>query len=255
MKRKLLLTLITGIFGMSFGTTAFAAPKAMPDGVVFDAEYYAQANPDVVAALGASEEMLYLHYTMFGKTEGRLPMADGTLTVSSGSLSSVPVSIEPGDVDYLKLGNHFYRSDEILEDVSAIPEHHAEMGLLWIDSSGALMSTPMTVVDTYGWNAGDGFVRADYSSDSTYCMLRDYLLLQIAQAGPGRTDGSYPDVFILKSLEESQSFWQVYQNLNVDLYKSGLVKSIYLDTEEIPFEYGYPVGFPRKEALDFAFYK
>lgn len=54
-------------------TSVFAAPKTMADGGVFDPEYYAQQNPDVVAALGADENALYQHYLNNGKSEGRLP--------------------------------------------------------------------------------------------------------------------------------------------------------------------------------------
>jgi uncharacterized protein YkwD len=50
----------------------------MPDGNVFDPEYYASANPDVVAALGTDPNMLYLHYTMYGRAEGRLAVAPST---------------------------------------------------------------------------------------------------------------------------------------------------------------------------------
>ena len=50
-----------------------AAPQTMPDGGLFDAEYYAAKNPDVVAAMGTDASMLYTHYVLFGKIEGRLP--------------------------------------------------------------------------------------------------------------------------------------------------------------------------------------
>lgn len=53
--------------------TSNAAPKTMPDGGTFDAEYYAQNNPDVVAALGSNESVLYQHYLNYGKAEGRAP--------------------------------------------------------------------------------------------------------------------------------------------------------------------------------------
>ena len=53
--------------------TSNAAPKTMPDGGTFDAEYYAQNNPDVVAALGSDENVLYQHYINYGKAEGRAP--------------------------------------------------------------------------------------------------------------------------------------------------------------------------------------
>ena len=53
--------------------TAFAAPKPMADGAVFDAEYYAMNHPDVVSALGNEEVVLYHHYGLCGSKEGRLP--------------------------------------------------------------------------------------------------------------------------------------------------------------------------------------
>ncbi len=50
-----------------------AAPKQMEDGTLFDAEYYAATNPDVTEILGADESILYQHYQIAGKNEGRLP--------------------------------------------------------------------------------------------------------------------------------------------------------------------------------------
>ena len=42
----------------------------------FDVEFYAANNPDVVAAYGCDNAyLMYLHYVMFGKKEGRLPYA------------------------------------------------------------------------------------------------------------------------------------------------------------------------------------
>jgi hypothetical protein len=64
------------------GITSFAQEKTMPDGGVFDAEYYAANNPDVVAALGTDENVLYQHYLNFGKKEGRLPYANAAATAT-----------------------------------------------------------------------------------------------------------------------------------------------------------------------------
>ena len=57
--------------------TAYAQPKTMSDGTVFDAEYYANTYPDVKAAFGNDEAALYNHYIQYGKSEGRLPKAGG----------------------------------------------------------------------------------------------------------------------------------------------------------------------------------
>ena len=70
-------------------TVAYAAPQTMPDGNVFDPEYYAANNPDVVAAVGTDTAALYNHYKTCGIKEGRLPY-DGAVTVSPkvGNVSS-----------------------------------------------------------------------------------------------------------------------------------------------------------------------
>lgn len=41
------------------------------DGIIFDADYYAYHNQDVVAVLGNNEEALYNHYLLYGMQEGR----------------------------------------------------------------------------------------------------------------------------------------------------------------------------------------
>lgn len=74
MKKKLSLLLGIAVTGMMlFGTTALAAPKAMPDGQMFDAEFYMTTYPDVAEILGTEESVLYKHWVDYGKKEGRLP--------------------------------------------------------------------------------------------------------------------------------------------------------------------------------------
>lgn len=51
LKSILSLTLISAVL-LGSGVTANAAPVMMADGTFFDAEYYAQTNPDVVGVLG-----------------------------------------------------------------------------------------------------------------------------------------------------------------------------------------------------------
>lgn len=40
---------------MLWGSSVMAAPKKMSDGGIFDAQYYAAQNPDVVAAFGTRQ--------------------------------------------------------------------------------------------------------------------------------------------------------------------------------------------------------
>lgn len=78
MLRKTLVTmLMAGLIALQ-PITALAAPKSMPNGDTFDAEYYAANNPDVVKAFGTNERLLYRHYILYGEDEGRLPCAPGT---------------------------------------------------------------------------------------------------------------------------------------------------------------------------------
>ena len=72
MKRiALLLSTIIIITGRT--STVYAAPKQMSDGNIFDAEFYAENNPDVVSVFGTDEAQLYQHYLLNGAAEGRLP--------------------------------------------------------------------------------------------------------------------------------------------------------------------------------------
>ncbi len=78
-----ILPLIAMILAMAPSVKAQAAPKVMPDGTVFDAEFYADRYPDVVAALGRSEEAMYRHYKQYGRAEGRLPYASAAVSVTT----------------------------------------------------------------------------------------------------------------------------------------------------------------------------
>lgn len=96
MRRKIKGFVIAALAAaMLFGTTltSEAAPKAMPDGQIFDAQFYAQNYPDVVAALGNDENMLYSHYVTFGKAEGRLPYAGAQGTANALGKGIVDVTV------------------------------------------------------------------------------------------------------------------------------------------------------------------
>ena len=103
MKRALLsfsaaLIALVAVIGVSFSVQA--APVTMPDGTVFDAEYYAASNPDVVAAFGNNADIMYVHYVLFGKAEGRLAVAPGTAapSASNGSFDAAYYAARYPDV-------------------------------------------------------------------------------------------------------------------------------------------------------------
>ncbi len=79
-------------FGRNEGRICTASPSAvgsvlvMSDGTLFDPTFYAQSNPDVVAALGDSAPSLWNHYVKFGRGEGRLAYP-GEVKLSVGNVN------------------------------------------------------------------------------------------------------------------------------------------------------------------------
>ena len=73
MKKGMAAAVVSAVIALTSVMPVFAAPITLPDGTIFDPEYYAEQNPDVVAALGTDAQMLYFHYQNFGKQEGRAP--------------------------------------------------------------------------------------------------------------------------------------------------------------------------------------
>lgn len=89
MKRRIKLFFVSILcVSLLIAETAFAAPKEMAGGVVFDPTFYAENNADVVAALGNDENMLFTHYVNSGASEGRLPFRQGILTNAPISASN-----------------------------------------------------------------------------------------------------------------------------------------------------------------------
>lgn len=73
MRKRIMAIVLATVMLVGSTMCVNAAPQKMPDGNYFDAEYYAQNNPDVVAVLGNDVNTLYNHYVGAGKAEGRLP--------------------------------------------------------------------------------------------------------------------------------------------------------------------------------------
>ena len=74
--RNLVIAMASAL--MVIGVSALkvqAAPVKMADGTMFDAAYYASAYPDVAAVFGTNPDLLYMHYQLCGKAEGRLAVA------------------------------------------------------------------------------------------------------------------------------------------------------------------------------------
>ena len=132
MKKR--ISVIVAVVIMLFSSiTAYAAPKTMPDGQLFDAEFYANTYPDVKAALGTDEAVLYNHYVTCGKNEGRLPYAD----------ASAPAATTPAVS---------YENEEIMaawayKYVSQIEATHLNAGTLAINRAFILNRSDIQITD------------------------------------------------------------------------------------------------------------
>ncbi len=98
-------TIVLGFVMLAaMSTQTYAAPKQMPDGNVFDAEFYVATYPDVAAVFGTDETMLYNHYVVCGKAEGRLPFAPNTATQAP---TTTPVQTQSTGAKVMPDGNLF----------------------------------------------------------------------------------------------------------------------------------------------------
>lgn len=100
MRKRILLAIISSmVIGCSM--TAYAQPKTMSDGTVFDAEFYANAYPDVVAVYGTDAQSLYCHYVDYGKSEGRTPVKEEMVSpINNAELISSYETWSVGGGDY-----------------------------------------------------------------------------------------------------------------------------------------------------------
>ena len=72
MKKRIIIPVIALIMMLANGMTAFAAPE----NAVFNAAYYAEANPDVADKIGTDPDMLYDHFLRYGLAAGRVASPD-----------------------------------------------------------------------------------------------------------------------------------------------------------------------------------
>ena len=79
------------LFANSLFVNSYAEPRKMPDGQLFDAQFYSESYPDVVNAFGKSEAALYRHYVKYGKKEGRLPYAGADIKALEEKDEAFPI--------------------------------------------------------------------------------------------------------------------------------------------------------------------
>lgn len=217
--KKTLLAAMAATMVLSSSLTAFAAPETMPDGTIFDAEYYAQTNPDVVAILGTDKNALYQHYLNFGKAEGRRACAQSQNTGDAeGS-----VLIEPGDENYWRAG---YLSVGFNYKLN-----QGEKEWNWLSDEPAY-----------------GYTRQDMRNDPYYQAMRQEILNTLASVEDKNRIRQYSDyTYIYESEEAEHQRRQARFNLAIDLVKEGIVEHCYLMMNPAK---GYWVGdFPGNEVV------
>ena len=203
MKKKFLTAMVLSM-SLCCSITAYAQPKTMPDGTIFDAEYYANTYPDVKNAVGTDETALYNHYVQHGKSEGRLAVAGATVAIASNSYS-----------------------DDL---TSSLPTFTAEV------SAKYSKKVPVSIGkndDKYYYSDSEYYVnrlavcRADYSNDPIYCATRNYILQEL---GDGKKNKSIrvPITFVFSSEKNVNDFSDMLLNLSVDLKKANVAGTIYV---------------------------
>ena len=208
MRKKMVLVLLSGILGLSSSLTAFAAPRTMPDGTVFDAEYYAQTNPDVAAIYGTDENTLYQHFMNLGKAEGR----KASLNNAENAAPKTEVRIECLTVDLPVFSPEVTAQNSIL--VPVVLE----------STDGQYLCGANVVTRTEYTKDGR---RKDYSNDPIYLALRDYIVEWLINNGDDESNRSIniPIRFVCRSTEDSLYFANLANNLSIDLNKSDLCKN------------------------------
>lgn len=199
MKKNLITFLILAAISGS-NLVVFAAPETMPDGTVFDAEYYSETYPDLKAAFGNDAAALYNHYVQYGRAEGRQAAADGiavqtavTETVSVQNQSVLKCDLTTDDANNLFVVNPYcnIRSGKV---------------------SGKYSS----------------FQRGDYSNEPLYLALEKKLLDETAKAmADSNYYSTYPHIYCreyvddINILEMDNAYIvNVVGNLMVDYYKT-----------------------------------
>ena len=199
MKKRMIVALMLGVWGLSPGLTVSASPQTMPDGTVFDAEYYAQANLDVAAVYGTDESILYQHYLNFGKAEGRRACAQS----QNAGATEGSVLIEPGDENYWRAG-------------------YLSVGFNYKLNPGE---------NEWNWSSDEpayGYTRQDMRNDPYYQAMRQEILNTLASVEDKNRIRKYSDyTYIYESEEAEHQRRQARFNLAIDLVKEGIVEHCY----------------------------
>ena len=179
-----------------------AAPKKMADGQMFDAEYYAANNADVVAVFGTDPNWLYLHYSLCGKAEGRLPYAPGgaagTTAASSAGFDAAYYAARYPDVaavmgtDPAMLKMHY---DLCGKAEGRFPSAAAELAATGAAGGAALPVAPASGTTISSFGSRYAAVEATINLSGTGTGYHAKVLLQSGATGAAVSFGIQYDAF------------------------------------------------------------
>lgn len=192
MKIKCLFLTVCSIFLLGSSVTAYAQPKTMSDGTVFDAEFYANTYPDVKAAFGNDEKALYNHYVKYGKAEGRKATATTSNATTKTDFDPVFYANTYPDVkaafgnDEKALYNHYIKygkaegrlaSAASTDTVSATPATE-QANVVSVETKSNYFPTRGTVVYGTVTTLADGtkIAKTDIKDITTYDFDKKYLI-------------------------------------------------------------------------------
>lgn len=184
MKKNLTKMMALALAGsMLLPVTALAAPKQMSDGSYFDAEYYAAANPDVYVAFGNNEALLWQHFQMFGRNEGRLPVnPNAEKNVLALDVSSRILALKTAfpEGTYWTGTSHVYHNDGIW------PFYGMGCSAFTMQMSDAIYGTQTPVRFYYNLTANDlqpgDVVRTNYGTHSVMVISTDATSVTVCEA-------------------------------------------------------------------------
>ena len=183
LKKAASILLLTSFLAGSQMTVS-AAPAVMADGDIFDAVYYAQNNPDVVAVFGNDTDMLYQHYVLSGKAEGRQayhPAEDVAAILNTAAYAAaVDATLLPTDSRYFELktavpGSYVtfgkYEQDNNLRN----GQEPIEWLVLENDGESLLVLSKYVLDSQIYYKAWDPVERKMYPTTWEQCDLRAWL--------------------------------------------------------------------------------
>ncbi|MCR4584417.1 MAG: transglutaminase domain-containing protein [Lachnospiraceae bacterium] len=164
----LLFIVVSGLTFTALKLNVSAAPKLMADGGIFDPQYYADSNPDVKAAYGYNEYLLYMHYKNFGRKEGRLPYAPSAAPAAAPAVNANPApAANPAQMNGFDAAYYAANNPDVVmimgKDPAVLYRHYLNYG---IREGRKPNANAAGAVNTPVWQAADTAAQLQAKKDA-----------------------------------------------------------------------------------------